>query len=177
MSNAAERRAAKRRSPEAKALAAGVELLNPLLMKAGFTYRLGNSAASSGGPFANGYFTRDEIEIGLIVRNECRLGVPVYTRGHGYANHDRVLAALGLESRSSLTQPDHFTFDARDGGDPFRALHDDFRDLIIPVLERSAADFDKAVDHAVREFQNQLRGKPTANTAAHRTGLRPSDGL
>lgn len=159
MSNAAERRAAKRRSAEANALEEGVQLLLPLLTKAGFTYRAGDVAASSGGRFANGFFLRDSTEIGLIVRSQCQLGTPNYSRGHGYASHDRVLVALGLEDKSRLTRPDDFTYAAKDGGDPFQALFDDFRDLIIPVLERSEDDFFAAIDKAVREFQDRLRGK------------------
>ena len=159
MNNAAERRAAKRRSPEANALVAGVELLEPLLKQAGFSYRSGDSAASSGGPFANGFFVRDEIELGLIVRSGCRMGVPNYTRGHGYASHHQVLAALGVEKESMLTQPDHFSYSAKNGGDTFQALYEDLRDLVVPFLERSEDDFRAAIDTAAKEFQDRLRGK------------------
>ena len=87
------------------------------------------------------------------------MGVANYSRGHGYASHDRVLAALGLEDKSSLTRPDDFTYAAKDGGDPFQALFalfEDFRDLIIPVLESSEEGFYEAIDDAVREFQDRL---------------------
>ena len=159
MSNAAERRAARRRSPDAKALVAGVELLEPLLKKTGFSYRAGDSAASSGGPFASGFFIRGDIELGMIVRNEGRMGVPNYSRGHGYASHHRVLAALGVEEKSMLIQPDHFAYSAKNGGNTFQALYEDLRDLIIPVLERSEDEFCAAIDTAVKEFQERLRGK------------------
>jgi hypothetical protein len=159
MSNAAERRAARRRSLEANTLAAGVELLEPLLKQAGFSYRSGDSAASSGGSFSNGFFVRDEIELAVIVRSECRMGVPNYTTGHGYASHHRVLAALGVERESMLIQPDHFSYSAKNGGDAFLALYEDLRDLVIPVLERSEDDFRAAINTAAKEFRDRLRGK------------------
>jgi hypothetical protein len=139
-------------------LSAGVERLRPLLEGVGFSYQPGDEAASSGGPFATGFFRRGDLEIGLIVRDRNRLGCPNYSVGHGYAGHADLLWALGRDGQGRLVEG--FTsYAATDGGDPFLAFEADLRDIILPALKESEVNFRRAVARAHRKFQDKLRGK------------------
>jgi hypothetical protein len=147
------------RNNERLFLEAGVAKLKPLFTSHGFEYSSGDQAVSSGGPFATGFFRRDKLEIGLIVRDGNRLGCPNYSEGHGYASHGDVFWALGRAGEARLVPADFLFYKARDGGDSFDALQQDFEQVILPALQHSPDGFSAAIARAHRKFQNELRGK------------------
>jgi hypothetical protein len=145
-------------SPESVALSAGVAKLLPLLDGNGFQYQAGDIAIAHEA-FATGVFRRNVLEISLIVRHGSGLGCPNYSVGQGFAGHEDLFSALGHANRAHLVKGDFPAYRARDGGDPFVALEDDLRRIVLPALQASERDFHTAVGRAHARFQNRLRGK------------------
>src|SRR4029077_9672981 len=93
----------------------GIEILNPILLRNGFTYVPGKSGPSSGGSYAYGAYLRGERRLELHFRH--RLGLVAYHIGPDSLRHEVFM-------RSLL---------GRDGGNRFPGFSDDpidgFRDL------------------------------------------------
>ena len=142
--------------PERTYFAAGVEKLRSALVTRGFVSESEAPAVSSAGIVAVGYFRKNDIEIGLIVRSESRLGCPNYTLGHGYAGHADLVWALGHAGQEQLVEGEWLAYVARSGGDPFGALRADLEHIVLPTLDRSEAEFRAAVAAAVQRAQSRL---------------------
>ncbi len=146
----------------------GIAKLQPLLTAHGFEWDSGVQAISSGGPFANGFFRKGKLEIGLVVRDKKHLGCPSYSEGYGYAGHEDLFWALGhegemrlvhdyVEGKPSYAQSLHYK--AKDGGDPFDAFLFDLEQVILPALKASQTEFSAALARAHKKFQKSLSGK------------------
>ena len=140
-------------------LEAGVAKLQPLLAAHGFEYESGEQSVSSGGPFATGFFRREKLEIGLVVRDRNSLGCPNYSEGHGYVGHANLFWELGRAGEMKLVPDDFLSYKSKDGGDSFDALLADFEEVILPALKESQAYFSSALARAHKKFQDKLRGK------------------
>jgi hypothetical protein len=146
----------KRTVTEAEFLAKGVESVRDLFESRGFAYCPEAAGTSSGGPFASAHFRRDDLDIGLIVRERRRLGCPNYSLGKGFAGHESLARALGVGGQEELVEGKHLEFQSRIGRDPFLALRSDLANLFLPVLDRSEQDFRAAIARAVQEFHLSL---------------------
>jgi hypothetical protein len=71
-----------------------VERLKPILEPLGYLFSLEQKAVSSGGPFANGFFKKDRLQIGLIWRNLSGLGLVIYENGKFSVGHDEIMKYL-----------------------------------------------------------------------------------
>jgi hypothetical protein len=143
-------------------LDAGAARIAPTLARSGFTYVPGDTAPSSGGPVAVGYFRRGDFEIGLIVRNQRALGCPNYSVGAGFAGHDDLMNTLGAQGNSRLVPGPWPTYVASDGSDVFDALAADLERFLIPVLMRSEEEFRTALAKTIGERLDRL-GFPPGN--------------
>jgi hypothetical protein len=108
-------------------LAAGVEILSPVLTPHGFAYEPGDRGQGSGGTFASGEFRRDRA--GDVRRLELHfrrgLGLVVYAINNATLSHVDYMSALGAKGE--------YPGFPRDPLDGFRGLAHD--------LERHAGDF------------------------------------
>lgn len=136
-------------TPERAALHAGAERLLAPLSAQGFAYSRGDQGVSSGGPFAVGFFRRDALQIGLIIRSGHELGCPSYSAGRGYAGHADLMYELGAAGREQLVEDRWWAFKGRDGGDPFEALRHDLESIVLPALASSEPQFVAALGRAV----------------------------
>jgi hypothetical protein len=105
-------------APE-KYLAQGAELLELKLNQFGFRFAITNVSRGSGGPFAEGAFTRGDQQICLWVRFS-KLGGVTYRVGTAKWSHSEYMRALG---RSAIAQYPGFESDDPFGG--FRRLISD----------------------------------------------------
>ena len=153
-------------TPERVFLDAGIAKIASRLARCQFAYVPGDTATSSGGPFASGLFRRGDIEIGLIVRNRNTFGCPNYTVGSGFAGHDAVMDALGARGRARLVPGPWPTFVASDGSDVFDAFADDLEQFLFPVLTRSEEQFRAALTKAVRDRLERLGFRPAEGHSA-----------
>jgi len=152
------------RRREAKYLSSGITSLRGLMTAYGFKYSSGTTATSSGGAFANGFFRRGTLEIGLVVRNGDELGCPNYTTGDGYAGHEDLIWALGSAGTEALVpaKPHAGVFVGplsyvnREGGDAFAALGLDLERIILPSLGRSESEFYDSLARAVKKGQSEI---------------------
>jgi len=135
---------------ERTALEAGAARLRPLLGSFGFAYVPGYDGCSGGGPFAVSYFRRELLEIGLIVRQQAKLGCPNYSVGEGWVGHEDLLAVLGHDGRARLVPGEWPAWVAADGGDGFAALRADLEDPILPALREPPARYRIVLARAVR---------------------------
>jgi len=135
-------------SPEQQIMNAGVAKLQPLLASYGFSNASLNSGSSSGGRFATATFTRDNLEIGLIVRFGCEFGCPNYTEGNGYAAHGALILALVPNAELRLIPSGFVSYCAADGGDSFDALKEDLEQIILPALRDDPEGFSSALAKA-----------------------------
>lgn len=118
-------------------LAELVEQLEPVLKSHGFTFTAEHDAVSSGGPFANGYFVRGPLRIGVIVRGTT-LGLPVYELGEYNAGHNDVVRLLGRADDARLQwDPDEYQLLARNGYEPIEAFLVDLSTIVLPALRAS----------------------------------------
>ena len=69
-----------------------VSLVKPELEKLGFVYKDGGDAASSGGPFANGFFKSEKYNIGIVYRRDQGLGCIIYETNYTNLGHYSVFA-------------------------------------------------------------------------------------
>ena len=138
------------RKSEADVLSSGVALLSPQFEQRRFAYVAGDVATSSGGPFAAGFFRRDDIEVGLIVRNRHELGCPNYSVSKGYAGHTELVSTLGRAGEEQLIHGGGLKYVARHGGDPFIALQNDLESIVLAALDRSEEAFRESLALAVK---------------------------
>jgi len=141
---------------ESTFLARGVESLRDQFISRGFIYQPGTAASSSGGPFATAHFRKGDLEVGLVVRHNSRLGCPNYSLGNGFAGHNDLVRALGYEGREDLVEGERLEFVSRSGRDAFAALRSDLESLILPVFDRSETEFRSALAVAVRDAHARL---------------------
>jgi len=147
-------------------LDAGVARIAPSLARYGFTYVPGDTASSSGGPFAVGYFRRGDFEIGLIVRNQRGLGCPNYSVGTGFAGHCDLMDTLGAQGSSHLIPGPWPTYVSADGSDVFEALAADLERFLIPVLMRSEEEFRAGLAKTIGERLDRLGIRPSKGHSA-----------
>jgi hypothetical protein len=83
-------------APE-KYLARGAELIGQKLSQFGFHFAITDIGRGSGGPFAEGAFTRGDQQICLWVRHD-RLGRVTYRAGTFKWSHSDYMRALGLST-------------------------------------------------------------------------------
>lgn len=145
-------------SPELTTLRSGIAKLMPLLSLHGFLYDLDTSGSSSGGRYAAVTLKRNNLEIGLIVRSQTKLGCPNYSLGHGYAGHASVMTEIDSECKPRLACDEFHSYIAVDGGDPFDALKSDLERYFLPLLSNDPDALDAAITRAVRTFQRELNG-------------------
>ena len=95
-----------------------VEKLQPILEPLGYSFTLEYKATSSGGPFANGFFKKDRLQIGFIWRELSGLGDIVYENEKYSVDHNDIMEHFKLSKQQK------FVFDrkkwitySRDGGD------------------------------------------------------------
>jgi len=118
----------------------------------GFAFAPDQETSSSGGPFANGFFVRGPLRIGLIVRGET-LGLPVYQWGEHSAGHDDVVRLLGHADDALLRwDPDAFRAFGADGTDPGEAFVGDLSRIVLPAMTASPEGFAALISsaHAAR---------------------------
>ena len=143
---------------EQQTMDAGVGKLMPLLSPYGFSHASSDTGSSSGGRFATATFTKNNLEIGLIVRFGSELGCPNYSEGNGYAGHGGLMSAVDPDAEPRLVPNGPISYCAVDGGDPFDALMYDLEQTILPALKRDPAGFSVSLAQAHGRFQRQLKG-------------------
>jgi hypothetical protein len=127
----------------------GIELLRPVLEPHGFSFKEGESGASSGGAFASGRFERGERVIELHFR--YALGLVSYRIGDSMIDHENYLRFAG--HWSSHKYPNF-------GGTPtdsFTALASDLSAFFSDFLSGTGAKF-KAVVAAYAANPNMFKG-------------------
>ena len=137
---------------------AGVAKLMPLLSSYGFSLASSDTGSSSGGRFATATFSKENFEIGLIVRFGSELGCPNYSEGHGYAGHGGLISAIDSDAQPRLVPNGPISYCAVDGGDPFDALMHDLERTILPSLKNDSAAFRVSLARAHGRCQRQLKG-------------------
>src|SRR4029077_8663648 len=117
-----------------------VNRLDPLLERHGFRFSFALSGVASLGEFATGFYVRDNIRIGLIVRSA--LGAVVYEAAGYKMSHGEYMAAIGHAEDCS------FQFDkasrsavGRGGMDPIEALIRDLTLYCRDLLDGEVAEF------------------------------------
>jgi len=120
-----------------------VEHLKPVLK--GFEYQSGQTATSSGGSFANGFFENEKIKIGLIFRG-VNLGLVIYEVPQGNIGHDELFELLSKDSNKKLFyDSDKFKCYAFQGNSVNDALFSDLQNIVIPFVNETAAEEIKAM--------------------------------
>jgi hypothetical protein len=113
-------------------LAAIVAVLDPALRLHGFRFAPQNVGHASRGSFANGFFIRGDVRIGIIVREQ--LGEVVYEANSHTMGHSEYMAELGHAHDCWFLYDDQkWRAHGRDGREPPTALLHD--------LETFAAEF------------------------------------
>jgi hypothetical protein len=131
-------------------LAAVVARLDPILNPLGFTFCIEHSAVNSGGPFENGFYLRQPISIGLIVRGD-KLGCPNYVWNEFHTGHDDLIERLGRVSESVLRFDrafDKWELITTDGSDVVDAFITDLEIIILPTISNAPDLFRQAVVEA-----------------------------
>ena len=136
----------------------GVLKLIPLMSSYGFSHETSDSGTSSGGRFATVKFTKDALEIGLIVRFGSELGCPNYSEGKGYAGHCDLMSFIDPCAVPKLVPNGSISYCSAQGGDPFEALLYDLEHTILPALKKDSIAFSSALAKAHGKFQRKLKG-------------------
>jgi len=145
---------------ERRTLEDGIELIEGLLRSYGFErYPSDDDGVSSGGSFATCEFRRDDLEFGLIVRHQTKLGCPNYSEGKGYAGHQDMIRHLGKAGSERLVAGEFLSFEDRLGGNPFQALKYDLQEILLPTLQQAEAEFRAAIRKAHGERMRSLGAK------------------
>jgi hypothetical protein len=126
--------------------------LAPILSPLGFTFSIEQLAASSGGDFASGFYSRDDIRIGLIYRASSGLGEVIYENSQASVSHTEMMEQLGhIDDNKLGYDKDRFASYAKVGGDPVEALANDLEKYVLKVFVRNKARFDQIVKDALEE--------------------------
>jgi len=131
------------------------EKLKPVLGPLGYSFVWESDAIASGGPFANGFFKKDGIQIGLIWRELSGLGDIVYENGKFAVDHNDIMEQFKLSKQQK------FIFDrkswktySRDGSDVIDAVISDIKLLIDDFLAT-----DKVIITQVLKGAHKIRQK------------------
>src|SRR4051812_42179494 len=123
-----------------------VARLGAVLAQHGFVYQSGTKGISSGGSYANGFYCRRPIKIGLIVRSGG-IGMPSYEFGEYGCAHDELIAKLGRQSESTVRfDPNRMSLETTDAGDLTDALVRDIEGIVLPTILNDP----DAVEHAIK---------------------------
>ena len=123
-----------------EALQAGRQILDPVLLPAGFNYVAGEAGDSSGGPFARAVYAKDDRELELHFR---RALMAAYRVGGKELSHNDYMKRKGVWAESQYARF------SRDGPlDGFRALRAD--------LEKFCAEFIRGSGEEIAQFVNNL---------------------
>jgi hypothetical protein len=134
-----------------KGLLEMVARLDPILNPHGFTFVSEGNAVSSGGPFANGFYVRLPIKIGLVVRDST-FGMPVYYWGECHCGHDDLIAKLGRLPESTVRfNEERWSLETTDGGNIVDAVVADVENIILPTILRDPAEIQGAVAASHKE--------------------------
>jgi hypothetical protein len=106
-------------------LVAGRELLDPVLLPHGFTFKLERTGVGSGGAFASGNYSRNDRRLELHFRSS--LGLVTYHVASASLGHESYMRLLGVRDKCSY--PDF----SQSSLDSFRNLASD--------IERFCSDF------------------------------------
>jgi hypothetical protein len=136
-------------------LLAIVARLNPILNPQGFLFRIEHNGVSSGGPFANGFYERHPIKIGLIVRREI-LGMPTYDFDEHICAHDELIKTFGRGNESKLRGMKYPGVETTDGSDVVDALVADIQNIILPVILRHPDAYAVAVTSLHQKFLESM---------------------
>lgn len=134
-----------------------IERLKPILEPLGYSFTLEYTANSSGGPFANGFFKKDGLQIGLIWRELSGLGAIIYENKNFSVGHEDIM------ERFKLSKQQKFVFDkkkwktySRDGGDVVEAVLFDMKLLIDDLLAADKTTINQALKDANRIRQKRF---------------------
>jgi hypothetical protein len=136
-----------------------LERLDPILIPHGFHCEMGDAGVSSSGSFANGFYKRGPIEIGLIMRGDA-LGSPNYGyQGHS-ASHDELVEALGRTDGVLRFDRrfDHWKLVTVDGRPILDALVSDLEAIIVPTILENPTAYTEAIGEARTRRMRDLLG-------------------
>jgi hypothetical protein len=127
------------------------EKLKSILEPLGYSFDLEYNAAASAGPFANGFFKRDGLQIGIIWREVYGLGGIVYENEKFSVDHEDIM------KRFKHSKQQKFIFDkkkwkaySRDGGDVIDAVIFDMKLLIDDLLAADKTTINQALKDAYK---------------------------
>jgi hypothetical protein len=118
-----------------EAIQIGRQILDPVLLPAGFDFRAGKHGSSSGGTFAQASYDKGDKRLTFSFRH--KLGQVTYHVGDRFISHQRLMQYLSKESESEYAR---FSHDAPEAG--FAALKHD--------LEHYCQDFLRGEGDTVR---------------------------
>jgi hypothetical protein len=135
--------------------------LDSILIPHGFSFQANASGVSSAGTFANGFYTRGPVRIGLIMRGE-NLGSPSYEYKRAMAGHHELVDALGRGNEAFLRfddRLDKWELATTDGRPVLDALVTDLENIIIPTIVGNLRAYKKAIKAAHARHAASLYGK------------------
>lgn len=106
--------------------------LQPVLEPIGFEFRR-DQAGIGHGPFASGFFVSGDLKIGLIYRDDSRLGCVIYENATSNISHDDFMQAAGYAQQQRLHYRKRVSV-ASGEGDPIDALSADLN-LVAAFLQ------------------------------------------
>ena len=128
------------------ALIAGTKKLDPVLNPIGFFFELEYVDQTHTGSYANGYYRKDGMSIGLIYRQGAGLGHVIYANEHKNISHNEFMARIGNLEQSKLDyQANCSRSFGKDGSDPFDALAYDIENFALNILSGKKSGFDKVL--------------------------------
>lgn len=124
-------------------LLAGIEKTDPIFNSLGFVFEISGVGSSSAGPFASGFYSKDNKEIWLIYRDRAGLGAIIYQYHQIGIIHEDVMNYLKKSDVSKLKYSGRkFASFSKGGGDPFEALAYDIQNFALEFLNSTPAEFE-----------------------------------
>ena len=124
-------------------LLAGIEKINPIFNPLGFVFEISGVGSSSVGPFASGFYSKDDKEVWLIYRARAGLGAIIYQYHQLGIIHDDLMNYLKKSDVSKLKYSNRkFASFSKGGGDPFEAFGYDIQNFTLEFLNSNATVFE-----------------------------------
>ncbi|HET9907493.1 MAG TPA: hypothetical protein VFQ23_12650 [Anaerolineales bacterium] len=153
-------------------LLAGTQKLDPVLNPLGFVFRISSRGISSPGPYAAGFYEKENKKIGLIYRSISGpggLGAVIYEDGQVGVDHSTLMRYLGKKGFNKLRYDENrlSSYSYLAGGDVFDALAYDIQNFGVEFLTLSEDQF----SITLKEARNtpEPEANPESKEASRRT--------